>query len=149
MVMCVLSRLASGAVCPKVEQLSSDCTDSKWSLIGTGMEAADIPLLNLGGGSSVEIGPSSNFINGFPVFVGAFPTNGNFGGMGLRFLRESDSMTLYGWVSIVRSTSMTSARRIVDYAYKDDSVGSCAGFARTAGVGRDGAVETTTQCSWR
>lgn len=68
-------------------------------------------------------------INGAsPFVVGAFPTMGNFavgvsGYFGLRFLRESDSATLYGWVRMTKGTNPATPGLIHEYAYDDAATG--------------------------
>lgn len=76
------------------------------------------------------------YING-SIFPAAFGTTAI---LGVRFLRESDSATLFGWVRLTLPGSpfaTTGAGTLVDYAYEDTGAGINAGAtipAPTAGM---------------
>ncbi len=64
---------------------------------------------------------------------------GNTAILGIRFVRESDSATLFGWVRLTLpgSPSATAAGTLVDYAYENTGAGITAGAttpAPTAGM---------------
>ena len=75
------------------------------------------------------------YING-STFPAAFGTTAI---LGVRFVRESDSATLFGWVRLTLpgSPAATGAGTLVDYAYEDTGAGINAGAtipAPTAGM---------------
>lgn len=86
------------------------------AIVGTGNQASALPQRGFVG---PYVGPASNFINGTPVFTTNF-TSGVATFAGVRFLRESDSVTLYGWVRMIKSSSNTLPGMILDYAYEDN-----------------------------
>ena len=81
------------------------------------------------------VGSAANLAFGAPIsgastFVaGAYPTMGNFavgvsGYFGLRFLRETDSATLHGWVRMTKGTNPTTTGLIHEYAYENVAGGT-------------------------
>lgn len=86
------------------------------AVMGAGNEAANIPVYLEGAG--VPIGPSSNWITGPSITTSAF-VPGVSGAIGIRFTRETDNMTLYGWVRFTTSAFPGNVGQIVEYAYED------------------------------
>lgn len=82
------------------------------AIVGSGNQASSVP----GGGI---VGPDSNFITGFPILMDAFTANLS-GIVGVKFLRETDSTSLYGWVRISKSASIVAPGTIIDYGYQDN-----------------------------
>ena len=93
----------------------------------------------LGVGSTFTAVPSGTLIDGSGAFINGSGYPAAFGTtaiLGVRFLRESDSATLFGWVRLTLPGAggpATGPGTLVDYAYED-----------TAGVGINAGVPAPT-----
>ena len=107
-----------------------------WNMFeGTGCTEIGVGTTFTALSAGTPIDGTGAFING-SIFPAAFGTTAI---LGVRFLRESDSATLFGWVRLTLPGSpfATGAGTLVDYAYENTGAGINAGAttpAPTAGM---------------